>query len=80
MQGFHFTKYDPNQQGKSKFQQLLDLFTQLLTHTSGDVKEALEWLNELDRQYKITDDDYGIGDFVEDLKDKGYITEENEKG
>lgn len=79
MIGFHFTKYDPKQ-GKSQFEQLLDLFTQLLTYTSGDVTEALQWLNELDKKYELTDDEYGMGDFIEDLKQKGYVTDDNEKG
>ena len=43
MQGFHFSGYDPRQQDKSRFEQLLDLFMQLLTYTSGDVAEALQW-------------------------------------
>lgn len=80
MIGFHFTKYDPSSQGGSKFDQLLDLFTQILTYTSGDVAEALQWLNQLDKQYELTDDEYGMGDFIEDLKDKGYITEKTENG
>src|SRR5688500_1883308 len=80
MKGFHFTKYDPSSQGGSKFEQLLDLFTQLLTYTSGDVSEALQWLNELDKQYELTDSEYGMGDFIDDLKDKGYITERSETG
>ena len=71
MRGFHFSKFDPNENGKSKFEQLLDLFMQLLTYTSGDVGEALQWLNELDRQYELTNDEYGMGDFIDDLKDKG---------
>ncbi len=48
--------------------------------TSGDVAETLQWMNELDRQYNITPGDYGMGDFIEDLKDKGYITEDNQTG
>lgn len=80
MIGFHFTKYDPRQAGKSRFEQLLDLFTQLLTYTSGDVSEALQWLNELDKKYELTDDQYGMGDFIDELKEKGYITDDNEKG
>ena len=80
MIGFHFSKYDPRQSGKSKFEQLLDLFTQLLTYTSGDVMEALQWLNELDKKYELTDDEYGMGDFIEDLKQKGFITEDAQKG
>jgi Ca-activated chloride channel family protein len=37
-------------------------------------------MSQLDRQYSLTNDQYGIGDFFEDLKRKGYITEENEEG
>ena len=44
--------------------------------TSGDVSEALSWLTQLDKQYNLTDDSYGIADFIEDLKEKGYIREE----
>ena len=80
MIGFHFSNYDPRQSGKSKFDQLLDLFTQLLTYTSGDVTEALQWLNELDKKYELTDDEYGMGDFIDDLKQKGYITEDDQRG
>src|ERR1051325_9888583 len=80
MIGFHFTKYDPRKNGKSKFEQLLDLLTQLLTYTSGDMSEALQWLNELDKKYELTDDEYGMGDFIDELKEKGYITENNEQG
>ncbi|MGH2553609.1 MAG: vWA domain-containing protein [Chitinophagaceae bacterium] len=80
MKGFHFTKFDPDSNGKSKFEQLLDLFMQLLTYTSGDVAEAMQWMNELDKKYELTGDDYGMGDFIEDLKEKGYITEDNQQG
>src|SRR5678810_986240 len=80
MIGHHFNKFDPNEQGKTKFQQLLDVFMQLLTYTSGDVSEALQWLNQLDREYEMTDQEYGIGDFIDELKDKGYITEEQQTG
>ncbi len=79
MKGFRFTKFDPNAEGQTKFDQLLDLFMQLLTYTSGDVAEALDWMNQLDRQYELTNDEYGMGDFIEDLKDKGYLSEQNEK-
>lgn len=80
MNGFHFTKYDPSSEGKSRFEQLLDLLTQLLTYTSGDMGEAMQWLNELDKKYELTDDEYGMGDFIDELKEKGYITEDNQKG
>jgi uncharacterized protein with von Willebrand factor type A (vWA) domain len=80
MKGYHFTKFDPNSDGKTKFEQLLDIFMQLLTYTSGEVREALQWMNELDKQYQLTDDEYGMGDFIEELKQKGYLTNDNEQG
>ena len=79
MKGFHFSKFDPEENGKSKFDQLLDLFMQLLTYTSGDVGEALQWLNQLDREYQLTNEEYGMGDFIDDLKNKGYITDGEDK-
>ncbi|HEV7350521.1 vWA domain-containing protein [Telluribacter sp.] len=81
MLGHRFSQYIPQEQGgNSKFDQLLNIFQQLLLMTSGDVSQAMSWLSELDRQYGLTSDQYGIGDFFEDLKKKGYITEENEEG
>ena len=81
MLGHRFTTFipDPDSQ-KSDFEKLLDIFLQLLVITSGDVSEALNWLNNLDRKYNLTSENYGIGDFIEDLKDKGYITDENPEG
>lgn len=75
MLGHRFLRYDPQADGSTKFEQLLNLFTQLLTYTNGDAAEALQWLNELDRQYNLTDGEYGMGDFIEDLRAQGYLTE-----
>jgi Ca-activated chloride channel family protein len=80
MKGFHFSHFDPESNKKSPFQKLLDVFMQLLTYTNGDVSEALNWLTQLDKEYKLTDKDYGLGDFIEDLKDKGYIDENRQNG
>lgn len=80
MRGIQFSKFDANGEGKSPFEKMLDIFMQLLTYTSGDVAEALQWLNELDKEYQLGTEDYGIGDFIEDLKQKGYITEDHQKG
>jgi len=75
MIGFNFTKYIPSPNGEDKFQQMLNLFMQLLQYTNGDVTEAMDWMNQIDREYKLTDNKYGMGNFVQDLKDKGYIKE-----
>jgi Ca-activated chloride channel family protein len=78
MNGFLFSKFiKPN---KSAYQNLLDLFLQLLNYTNGDANEALEWLSKLDREYDLTNDKYGMGDFIEDLKQKGFIEERSEEG
>ncbi len=80
MKGYFFSKFDPDQEGKTPFDKLMELFMQLLTYTSGDVGEALQWLNELDRQFELTNPDYGMGDFIDDLKSKGYIDENKQTG
>ncbi|NVN18192.1 hypothetical protein GUA46_07550 [Muricauda sp. HICW] len=72
--GFRFTNYEAPDQ--TPFEKLFEIFQELVTHTSGDVEEALDWLRELDKEYELTDDDYTIDDFIEDLKSKGYIREE----
>jgi len=76
MLGYRFTKYIPNPEGNDPFERLLSIFLDLLTYTSGDVAEALNWMNQLDRQYGLTNNEYGMGDFIEDLKRHGYIEEE----
>jgi Ca-activated chloride channel family protein len=80
MIGYHFSKYDPNSQGKTTFEQLLEIFLQLITYTSGDVNEALNWLTQLDKEYGLTDDQYGLGDFIDELKEKGYLEENKADG
>jgi len=80
MIGFNFTKYLPSPNGEDKFQQMLNLFMQLLQYTNGDVTEAMDWMNQIDREYKLTDNKYGMGNFVQDLKDKGYIKENPSNG
>lgn len=81
MKGFRFSKYvPPKSAGQSAFDNLLNIFLQLVSITGGDAGEALSWLTNLDKQYNITDGSYGIGDFIDDLKEKGYLTEQNADG
>lgn len=77
MSGFRFSEYN-EEDGKTPFDKLFDIFMELLTHTSGDVDEAIDWLKELDKEYKLTDDSYTVDDFIEDLKRKGYLREEED--
>lgn len=64
---------------KSSFDNLLKIFMQMLTITSGDISEALNWMNQLDKKYGLTNNEYGMGDFIRELKDKDYI-EDSEDG
>lgn len=80
MRGFHFSDFQPDDLPKGGFDELLKLFTQLLNYTAGDAGETLAWMNELDKQYKFTNGDYGMGDFIDELKDKGYIKENAKDG
>lgn len=76
--GFRFETYEALEQ--SPFDKLFDIFQELITHTSGDFDEAIDWLRELDKEYELTDANYTIEDFIEELKAKGYIREEFEDG
>jgi len=75
MTGNRFLKFTPDENGKGKFDQMLDIFMQLLTYANGDAAEALRWMSELDKQYQFTDEEYGMGDFIEELKRNGYLQE-----
>ncbi len=74
--GFTFSKHTPKD--ISHFDRVFDIFKELLTHTSGDIEEAFDWLNELDEEYNIFNEEYSLEDFENDLKKRGYIKEEKE--
>ena len=66
--GLHFSKFVKKE--LTPFERLFEIFKELITHTSGDFDEAIEWLRALDKEYQLTDEDYTIDDFIEDLKQK----------
>ncbi|MCP9199921.1 VWA domain-containing protein [Gramella sp. GC03-9] len=74
IRGFVFNQFDEPEQ--SAFDKLFEIFKEIITHTSGDLDEALDWMKQLDEEYKLTTEDYTLDDFVEDLKKKGFIKEE----
>ena len=80
MRGWIFSEYIPDDHIDDPFERLLNIFQDLLVHTSGDVSEALSWLTELDKHYELTDDDYGMADFIQDLIDRGYIQQRKKDG
>ena len=74
--GFRFKNYKVPEQ--TPFDKLFEIFKELITHTSGDVDEALDWMKQLDKEYELTTPEYTLDDFIEDLKKKGYLKEEIE--
>jgi Ca-activated chloride channel family protein len=81
MLGYRFSQYTPPPDAdKSDFEKLLKIFMQLVLITSGNVAEALQWLTELDKEYKLTTPQYGLGDFIDQLKREGYITDDGPGG
>ena len=72
--GFLFTNFKSKTQ--TPFEKLIEIFKELITYTSGDFEEAINWLKELDKEYVLTSEDYTMDDFIEDLFKKGYIKKE----
>ena len=79
---FRYLEWDEERHGSktSTFEELLDLFEQLLYHTGGDAEEALHWLSQLDEEYGLTDEDMTMQDFVEELKRRGYLRDDAASG
>lgn len=75
-QGFIFSKHIPEE--ILNFDRVFDVFKDLLTHTSGDIEEAFEWLDMLDKEYDIFTDEYTLEDFEKDLIKRGYIKKEDD--
>ena len=69
--GLRFVKPIPKDQ--TPFEKLFEIFKELITHTSGDFEEAIDWLRELDKEYELTDENYTIDDFIEELKQRAFI-------
>ena len=72
--GFLFTNY--RSKSKTPFEKLFEVFKELITYTSGDFDEAINWLREVDKEYVLSSEDYTIEDFIDDLLKKGYIKKE----
>jgi Ca-activated chloride channel family protein len=73
MLGHRFAKFIPPQDDRSPFEKLLPLFLELLTHTSGDVEEALDWMDQLDKEHGFYSKDYGRKEFEADLRKQGML-------
>jgi uncharacterized protein with von Willebrand factor type A (vWA) domain len=80
MRGHRFSKLQPLADQRGPFEQVLPLFLELLTHTSGDVEEALDWLRQVDEEHRVLPDGYTLEDFKADLVRHGIIGDRPSKG
>jgi len=80
MLGTRFSKFIPPKDDRTPFDKLLPLFLEMLTHTSGDVEEALDWMDQLDKEHGFYTAQYGRKEFEDDLRNKGIIGERPTKG
>ncbi|MFM7725354.1 MAG: vWA domain-containing protein, partial [Flavobacteriales bacterium] len=80
MIGVEFHRYIPEEDKRTPFDKLLPLFIELLNYTSGDPNEALDFMEEIDRQRPLFSDTYTRDDFEQELKRKGYLREKYEAG
>lgn len=78
IKGWSFSVF--KQKNVTPFEKLFEIFKELITYTSGDFDEAIDWLRQLDNEYKLTDENYTIDDFIDDLLNKDYITAEISSG
>lgn len=71
--------HDDDLSREDRLEQLFRLFSYLLTKNSGDVDEALEWMNNIDDQYGILGE-MTMQQFIEELKRAGLIREDDRNG
>ncbi|MBL7983209.1 MAG: VWA domain-containing protein [Flavobacteriales bacterium] len=80
MLGHRFGKFIPPQDDRSPFEKLLPIFLEMLTHTSGDVEEALDWMDQVDKEHDLWTPAYGRKEFEADLRKHGLVGDRPTKG
>jgi Ca-activated chloride channel family protein len=73
MESIRFGKYVPPKDDRTPFEKLLPIFLEILTHTSGDVDEALDWMQEVDKEHGLFSAEYTFENFKEDLFKQGIL-------
>jgi len=71
---FRYSQWSPEAAtDEQRLQQMIAMFNYLVTQTSGDVEEALEWLKQLAEEYGLFDEDMTLDDLVDKLREMGLI-------
>lgn len=72
---FRYAQWDDAITREMTLRNLMRLFTHLLTQSSGDVDQALEWMEYLGKRYGFFDGNFTVEDFKEYLKEHDYVRE-----
>ena len=78
---FRYSEWrDEQDLSKLTFEELMRLFSNLLLYTNGDPNAALQMMTKMDQEYNVFDESEGAGfeEFLEWLKQEGYIEEFND--
>lgn len=76
----HYSEWNGDEMSRQqRLEQLFRLFSFLLTKTSGDVDEALDWMSRLDEQHGILGD-MTMQEFIDELKRAGLIQANSDNG
>ncbi|MBP1690790.1 MAG: von Willebrand factor type [Bacteroidetes bacterium] len=71
---FRYSAWRPDSAtDEDRLKQLVSLFSTLVTHTNGDVEEAIEWLKQLGEEYGLFDEDMSLEDLINKLREMGLI-------
>lgn len=75
---FRYREFRDDRSREQRLEDLTRLFNYLLMKTSGDVDEALDWIDQLDRQHGIFGDEITLEEFIEELKRQGLIADDRD--
>lgn len=72
---YRYTQFDDSLLRDLNMEKLMKLWNRLLLQTNGDIEEAQRWLEYLWEQYDFFGGEYTPEDFMNFLKEQGYIRE-----
>jgi uncharacterized protein with von Willebrand factor type A (vWA) domain len=75
-----YTAFDKRFLELARQEQLKNLFLELLMHTGGNVKTALDWLSELADRHGLWPEETDLEKFTETLTEEGLISSDHRPG
>ena len=71
---FRYSRWTPESKtDEQRLQRLVSLFSYLVVQTSGDIREAMEWLKQIAEEYGLFDENMTMDDLIDKLREMGII-------